>query len=51
MKKTFNIINAILVLLVVVGDILYITLGGLLIKGLTSAGFVLIGITNLTYAI
>ena len=51
MKKTFNIINAILVLLVVVGDILYITLGGLLIKGLTSAGFVLIGITNLTYVI
>ncbi len=51
MKKTFNIINAILVLLVVVGDILYITLGGLLIKGLTSAGFVLVGITNLTYVI
>ena len=50
MKKIFNILNAILIVLVLVGDICYTTLGGLWLKGLTSLGFVLIGITNLIYA-
>lgn len=51
MKKTFNILNAVLILLVLVGDVLYLTIGGLAIKSVTSAGFVLIGIVNLVYII
>lgn len=51
MNKTFNIINAILILLVLVGDVLYLTVGGLAIKSVTSAGFVLIGVVNLVYVI
>lgn len=49
MKKTFNILNLILILLVLVGDYFYTTQGGLWLKGLTSFGFVLIGLTNLIY--
>lgn len=49
MKKTFNIVNIALILLVLIGDYFYATQGGLWLKGLTSFGFVLIGVTNLVY--
>lgn len=51
MKKTFNIVNLILISLVLVGDVFYILEGTLLIKSLTSACFVLIGLLNLVYAL
>lgn len=55
MNKTFrNIIlplNISLILGVILGDICYLTLGGLAIKATTSFFFVLLGIVNLTYAI
>lgn len=55
MKKTFqNIIlplNIALILAIVLGDICYITLGGLAIKATTSIFFVLLGTVNLIYAI
>ena len=51
MKKAFDIINIILVLLVLIGDACYITFGGLWLKSITSAGFVLIGGASLLYAI
>lgn len=49
MKKTFNILNILLILAVCVGDILYMIDRTLLTKSLTSAGFVLLGIINLIY--
>lgn len=52
MKKIWNILNIILISLVCIGDILYILHNhSLLIKSLTSAGFVIIGIINLIFAI
>lgn len=51
MKTKFNIINAVLALLVLVGDVLYITLSVLAIKGVTSFMFVLIGVVNLVFVI
>ena len=51
MKTKFLIVNLVLALLILVGDVCYITLGGLLIKGLTSAGFVVLGAVNLLYLI
>ena len=55
MKKTFqNIIlplNIALILAIVLGDICYISLGGLAIKATTSIFFVLLGLVNLTYVI
>ena len=51
MKKFFNILNLILISFVLVGDIFYILYGTLLIKTITSIGFVLIGATNLVFAI
>lgn len=51
MKKYFYIINIALFVAVLVGDIFYMLNGGLLLKALTSAGFVLIGLANLIYAI
>lgn len=49
MKKSYLITNALLILAVLVGDILYITKGGLLAKGLTSALFVVLGGVNLAF--
>ena len=51
MKRAIYISNIILALAVVILDIFYIIEGGLLLKGITSAGFVLIGIVNLVYAL
>ncbi len=49
MKKTFNILNLILIIAVLIGDVCYTTFGGLWLKGLTSFMFVLIGVTNLVF--
>lgn len=51
MKRLAVIINALMVLLICVGDIFYITKGTLLIKSITSALFVLMGVVNLIFAI
>ena len=55
MKNIFkNIIlpfNITLILAVILGDICYITLGGLAIKAITSIFFVILGLVNLTYVI
>ena len=52
MKKTFNILNIFLILAVCIGDIIYMFVDhSLLTKSLTSAGFVLLGIVNLIFAI
>lgn len=47
MKKNIFIANVVLIALILVGDIFYILNGGLLLKGITSAGFVLMGLLNL----
>ena len=54
MKKQINllyILNIILSLLVIAGDACYIAYGGLWLKSITSAGFVLIGIVNFCFAL
>ena len=52
MKKTWNILNILLILAVCIGDIFYIIFNdSLLIKSLTSAGFVIIGIINLIFVL
>ena len=52
MKKTWNILNIILIFAVCVGDIFYMIYNdSLLIKSLTSAGFVILGIINLIFAL
>ena len=55
MKNIFkNIIlplNITLILAVILGDICYITLGGLAVKATTSLFFVLLGLVNLVYCI
>lgn len=51
MKKSLLITNIILAALILIGDIFYITAGGLLIKSLTSAGFVILGLINLIFAL
>ena len=53
MKKflnVFNVLNLLLILAVLVGDVFYIIKGTLLIKSLTSVCFVLLGVVNLVYA-
>lgn len=51
MKKTFYIINAILIAAILASGICYDRFGGLWLKGLTSAGFVVLGALNLIYAL
>jgi len=51
MKKKIFITNLILLFAILVMDVLYITLGGLLIKSIASALFVFTGIVNLFYCI
>jgi len=54
MKKYFNlftVLNIILILAVIVGDIFYLKQGSFWIKSITSVGFVAIGILNLVYAV
>lgn len=49
MKKTYNIFNALLIVAILIGDVLYILKGTLLIKSIVSAGFVILGGINLWY--
>ena len=50
MKKSLLFSNIIIALLILLGDIIYMFVnGGLLVKTLTSLGFVLLGILNLWY--
>ena len=49
MKKGFLIADLILILLILAGDVCYIIFGQLWLKGVTSAGFVILGILSLTY--
>ncbi len=49
MKKSVLITNLILILAVLVGDVFYILNGSIWVKGLTSLGFVAIGIVNFIY--
>jgi len=52
MKKTFNILNILLIIAICVGDIFYMIYNdSLLIKSITSAGFVILGIINLIYTL
>jgi len=51
MKKTINILNICLILAILAGDVCYIIFGGLWLKSITSAGFVLLGAVNLIYAL
>ena len=51
MKKIWNVINAILMIAVFVGNYFYLTVGGITIKSLCSSGFALMGILNLVYAL
>lgn len=51
MKKIFIGINIALAALIMVGDIFYMLYGALLVKSITSAGFVLLGVINLIYAL
>jgi len=51
MKKSILILNILLAIGVIVSDIFYILEGGLWLKSITSALFVLIGIVNLIYAV
>ena len=51
MKKTFYIVDALLILAVLIGDACYMAFGGLLLKSLTSALFVTLGAVNLIYAL
>jgi len=50
MKKNFNLINFILAVAVIVGDVFYIISDNFWIKAITSMGFVLIGVFSLIYA-
>lgn len=51
MKKSILILNILLAIGVIVSDIFYMLQGGLWLKSITSAGFVLIGLVNLIYAL
>lgn len=50
MKKKFLIFNIIMLLAIIIMDICYMTMGGLLFKSITSSFFVLTGIINIVYA-
>lgn len=49
MKKLFWALNAIIICLILVGDVCYTIFGSLWLKGLTSGLFVLLGVVNLIY--
>lgn len=50
MKKTFSVLNAVLIAAVLAGCGIYYAYGGLLLKGITCFGFVIVGAVNLCYA-
>ena len=49
MSKKIITINILLMLGIIIGDIFYILFGGLLLKGLTSLLFALLGLVNFIY--
>ena len=49
-KKIFFTVNIILIVAVLIGGACFTALGGLPLKGVTSAGFVILGAVNLAYA-
>ena len=49
MKKTFTILNVILIAVALTNTVLYRFVGGLLMKGIASTSFAVIGIVNLFY--
>lgn len=51
MKKAFFVSNILLIAAILVGDLCYTLWGGLWLKGITSFGFVLLGIVNLLFSI
>lgn len=51
MKKTFAILNALLIVAICFGNYAFITEGGIKIKAVTSGLFALMGIVNLCYAL
>ena len=51
MKKAVLIVNYVLMAVIVLGDILYMNVGTLLLKGTLSGLFALLGIINLVWAI
>jgi len=50
MNKPFKFLNIILIALILIGDLFYITIGGLIIKSITSLLFVALGVVNFIYA-
>lgn len=50
MQEKMNFTNILMMLLVVALDLCYATMGGLWLKGVASASFVLLGVINLIYA-
>lgn len=50
MKKIFAVLNVILVVIAVAGCVVYDLKGGLVLKGITSSWFTLLGGVNLVYA-
>ena len=51
MKKIFTVLNIILVAIVVIACAVYDLKGGLLLKGITSSWFTVLGLVNLAYAL
>lgn len=51
MKKFINIFNIIMFFAIMLSDVFYIIYGGIVLKGVTSGLFVLLGVVNLIYAI
>ena len=49
MNKAFKFFNILLIAAILIGDILYITLDGLLLKSITSLLFVALGLINFVY--
>lgn len=51
MNKILNITNIVIMIAIIIGDIFYITIGGLTIKSITSLLFVVLGIVNFAFII
>jgi len=51
MKKVSLALNAVLLALIIAGDLSYMLLGGLLLKGTTSFLFLVVGVANLIFAL
>ena len=51
MKKTYSGLNAVLVLLTVINCVIYRMVGGIVMKGVASGTFALLGLVNLCFAL